>query len=127
MVREHSPSRLVAYAEFEATNGDGSTDFPANGRNLPLFRILHGPLSLRNDQKLLGQGSAQSILDFTGFPAPAAAISSRLRPEPTPAGQQSLRLPERSMPLTWEPPIISGGEHWQPLPAPKYPDQPQGH
>lgn len=59
-------------AEFQAINGDGAGLHPKNGHTIFLYSGSYtGPLTLRNDQKLLGQGSTQSILDFTGFAAPS--------------------------------------------------------
>lgn len=57
-------------AAFEAIN-DGVGLHPKNGQVVFIYSGAYtGPLTLRNDQKLLGQGSTESILSFTGFSAP---------------------------------------------------------
>lgn len=56
---------------FESIN-DGAGLHPKNGQVIFVYSGAYtGPLTLRNDQKLLGQGSSQSILDFTGFSQPS--------------------------------------------------------
>ncbi len=58
-------------ADFQAINGDGAALHPKNGQVIFVYSGSYtGPLTLRDDQKLLGQGSTQSILSFTGFSAP---------------------------------------------------------
>ncbi|ACT92589.1 Ig-like domain-containing protein [Dyadobacter fermentans] len=56
---------------FNSINGDGAASHPQNGHVIFIYSGSYtGPLTLRNDQKILGQGSTQSILSFTGFSAP---------------------------------------------------------
>lgn len=58
-------------ADFQSINNDGLGLHPKNGHIIFLYSGSYtGPLTLRNNQKLLGQGSTQSLLDFTGFSAP---------------------------------------------------------
>ena len=60
-------------AAFEAIN-DGVGSHPKNGQVVFIYSGSYtGPLTLRNDQKLLGQGSTESILSFTGFSQPDGA------------------------------------------------------
>ncbi|SDF51350.1 Por secretion system C-terminal sorting domain-containing protein [Dyadobacter soli] len=61
-------------ADFQSINGDGAGLHPKDGQVIFMFSGSYtGPLTLRNDQKLLGQGSSQSILDFTGFSQPSGS------------------------------------------------------
>ncbi|MHA4739924.1 Ig-like domain-containing protein [Dyadobacter sp. MSC1_007] len=61
-------------ADFEDINDDGAAFHPQNGHIVFLYSGSYtGPLTLRNDQKLLGQGSTESILSFTGFAVPSGS------------------------------------------------------
>ncbi|MBO9613008.1 MAG: T9SS type A sorting domain-containing protein [Dyadobacter sp.] len=59
-------------AAFEAINGDGAGLHPKDGQYIFLYTGSYsGPLTMRNNQKLLGQGATGSLLGLTGFSAPS--------------------------------------------------------
>lgn len=59
-------------AAFQAINGDGAGLHPKDDQYIFLYTGSYsGPLTLRNNQKLIGQGATASLLAITGFPAPS--------------------------------------------------------
>lgn len=61
-------------ADFQAIN-DGGSLHPKDGQYIFLYTGNYtGPITLRNDQKLIGQGATQTLLQITGFAQPSGTF-----------------------------------------------------